>query len=206
MLYDLIEAGNFMESRLGLRSSITYGDKILRSNLGNDFMRDFTVTGETVNLAARLEHMTIQELRMHNKMYFKDSIERFPEISQLVAVTGHSDDLNPETRSVIQRFTLFQNISSNLEFLEKVRFDVRFNHAYYRQLREYLLSLGCRQLQADRSESFGYESFEVGGIILRFYFMFFNPKGFMEYERIWILALSPQDLRTLRGTEWGKAV
>jgi len=90
-LYELIRDGEFADSNLGLRSGITYGTELLRSDLGNEILRDFTVTGETVNLAARLEHISIQELIIHNRMYFgKATLRDFPisaNSSQLTAVT-----------------------------------------------------------------------------------------------------------------------
>ena len=52
------EQRGFAESKLGLRSGVTYGSQISRANLGNEALRDFTVTGGTVNLAARLEHIS----------------------------------------------------------------------------------------------------------------------------------------------------
>ena len=86
ILYTMISEQGFIASNLGLRSGVTYGKHILRSNLGNELVRDFTVTGETVNLAARLEHISIQELVIHNQMYFENSIERFPQIRELLSI------------------------------------------------------------------------------------------------------------------------
>ncbi|PID73747.1 MAG: hypothetical protein CSB33_02260 [Desulfobacterales bacterium] len=199
VLCDLIETGGFLESRLGLRNSITWGEQILRSNLGNDFMRDFTVTGETVNLAARLEHITIHELQLHNQVYFKDAIDRFQEVSQLVSVLGGQEGLNPQTQDVIRRFNLFQNLCSNLEELETVRFDIRFNESYYGRVKQFLQAAGAEQKNPEYSDIYGYEEYEIRSRHLKFYYTYYNPKGFADYERIWILPLEPVILRYLKG-------
>lgn len=197
ILYDLIRREGFEQSRLGLRSGVTLGEQILRSNLGNEFVRDFTVTGETVNLAARLEHISIHELRLHNEMYFGDAIERFPKISRLIAVSGDNQALNAETRSVVEKYTLYQNIDSNLQKLDKARFDIRFNQPFYYEIRAHLESRGYLVLNAATSELHGYEEYEVDGHSMKFYFMNYNPKGFANFERIWMLPLEPELLRAL---------
>ena len=197
-LSELILQGGFGDSNLVLRSGITYGTELLRSNLGNEILRDFTVTGETVNLAARLEHISIQELIIHNKMYFGKAIERFPHISKLISIDGCYKNLSPETRAVIRDFTLYQNIVSNLEKLEKAKFDIRSNQHFYLRLRGYLEDMGYAVLNGDTSEMYGYEEYDVGGFDLRFYFSYYNPKGFRDYEKIWIL---PLDFHTLEHFE-----
>ncbi len=193
-LYELIVDGGLTESRLGLRSGVTYGSQLLRSNLGNEILRDFTVTGESVNLAARLEHISAHELIIHNKMYFKRSIERFPQISELIAIDGCQKNISPETESIIRDFTLYQNILSNLEKLETVKFDIRSNQRFYTILRTLLQEKGYPILNTDTSEIYGYEEYDIRGFCLRFYFSHYNPKGFANYEKIWIV---PLDLKTL---------
>jgi len=193
-LYELIVDGALTESRLGLRSGVTYGSQLLRSNLGNEILRDFTVTGESVNLAARLEHISAHELIIHNKMYFKRSIERFPQISELIAIDGCQKNISPETESIIRDFTLYQNILSNLEKLETVKFDIRSNQRFYTILRTHLQEKGYPILNTDTSEIYGYEEYDIRGFCLRFYFSHYNPKGFANYEKIWIV---PLDLKTL---------
>ncbi|RLC03895.1 MAG: hypothetical protein DRI57_28740 [Deltaproteobacteria bacterium] len=193
-LYELIVDGSLTESRLGLRSGVTYGSQLLRSNLGNEILRDFTVTGESVNLAARLEHISAHELIIHNKMYFKRSIERFPQISELIAIDGCQKNISPETENIIRDFTLYQNILSNLEKLETVKFDIRSNQRFYTILRTLLQEKGYPILNTDTSEIYGYEEYDIRGFCLRFYFSHYNPKGFANYEKIWIV---PLDLKTL---------
>ncbi|QTA81342.1 nucleotide cyclase domain-containing protein [Desulfonema limicola] len=188
-MYKLIIDNSLKDSNLGLRSGVTYGSQILRSNLGNDFVRDFTVTGETVNLAARLEHISIHELKLHNKMYFQNTIDRFSEISRLVSVCKDEHKLNPETFEVIQQFTLYQNIRSNLEKLDKARFDIRFNQAFYLKIKDHFKKKGFPVLNPEMSEIHGYEEYEVNNFKLKFYFLYYNPKGFSSFERIRILPI-----------------
>ncbi|MDM8514627.1 adenylate/guanylate cyclase domain-containing protein [Desulfobacterales bacterium HSG16] len=194
VLLKLIKAENLEQSKLGLRSGVTYGNQILRSNLGNEIVRDFTVTGETVNLAARLEHISIQELIIHNKMYFERSIERFPQISELLSSGGNRYNLNPETQAIIRDFTLFQNIYSNLERLENARFDIRMNQDFYSKLRNYMEKKGFKVLNPNTSAKYGYEEYAIDEFNIRFYFSYYNPKGFKKYERIWILPLETEVL------------
>ncbi len=197
ILSGLIERSGLTHSRLGLRSGVTYGDQILRSNLGNEIVRDFTVTGETVNLAARLEHISIRELVHHNEAYFKRCAARFPQISELIAIGEANDNLNPETRRVVNDFALYQNITSNLERLESVRFDIRCNQTYYFKLREHFQEKGFPLLNPDTARLYGYEEYDVLGFSLKFYYSYYNPKGFSDYETIWILPLSGETLRDL---------
>ncbi len=194
ILYDLIRKQGLEGSRLGLRSGVTYGDQILRSNLGNEFVRDFTVTGETVNLAARLEHISIHELKLHNDIYFQDTIDRFPKISRLVSICDDRSSLNEETLSVIEAFTLYQNIHSNLAFLADARFDIRMNQPFYLKLKEHLQQKGFERVNPDTARRHGYDEYEVDGFRLRFYFMYYNPKGFNAFEAIRILPLTPDVL------------
>ncbi len=196
-LFRIISDAGVTDSKLGLRSGITYGSQLLRSNLGNEILRDFTVTGGTVNLAARLEHISIQELVIHNKMYFQKAIERFPQIRDLIVIEGCYKHLSPETRVIIQDFTLYQNILSNLERLEKVKFDIRSNQDFYLRLRRQLEKKGCQLLNRDTSEMYGYEEYDIEGFRLTFYFSYYNPKGFNQYEKIWILPLETETLRHL---------
>lgn len=193
-LHELILEGGLTESKLGLRSGITYGNQLLRSNLGNEILRDFTVTGDTVNLAARLEHISVHELIVHNKVYFKRSIERFSQISELIAIDGCQKNISPETENIIRDFTLYQNILSNLEKLETAKFDIRSNQRFYTILRNYLNVMGYQILNTDTSEIYGYEEYDISGFCLRFYFSHYNPKGFANYEKIWILPLDVEVL------------
>jgi class 3 adenylate cyclase len=197
VLYQITVKAGYEQSNLGLRSGMTYGDQILRSNLGNEIVRDFTVTGETVNLAARLEHITMPELIIHNQNYFRKAIERFPHIKELLAVTGDRASLNPETQTIINDFTVYQNTVSNLETLEQIKFDIRFNEAFYERLRKHLLDKGYEFLNSDTASLYGYEQFSIEGFDLRFYFSYYNPKGFSQYEKIWILPLEPEILINL---------
>lgn len=197
ILHGLIREGNVADTRLGLRSGVTYGDQILRSNLGNEFVRDFTVTGETVNLAARLEHISIHELKLHNQMYFRRTLDRFPEIRQLLSVTPDRESLNDETRRVIRDFTLFQNIASNLELLELARFDIRMNGDFYQRLRRRLVRNGFAVQNPGAADLHGYERFRGDGFELAVYSLYYNPKGFAGFEKIWILPLDPGLLETL---------
>ncbi len=197
ILNELIAAGEIGDTQLGLRSGVTYGDQVLRSNLGNDFVRDFTVTGETVNLAARLEHISIQELKLHNQMYFRRTLDRFPEIRQLLSVTPDREGLNAETRRVIRDFTLFQNIASNLDLLERARFDIRMNTDFYDRIRRHLLRNGYVLENPQAAEMHGYERFQGRGVAFAFYALYYNPKGFAGFEKIWILPLDPALLSAL---------
>lgn len=194
ILYGLIQESGLDNSRLGLRSGVTHGPQILRSNLGNEIVRDFTVTGETVNLAARLEHISIHELILHNRNYFKNAIQRFGDVCELIGIRGDSKSLNPETLEVVDAYTLYQNIHSNLETLEKARFDIRFNDEFYGILREWLMEKGFPLLNADVAQVHGYEAFDVDGISLKFYYSFYNPKGFAAYKTIWILPVETEML------------
>ena len=199
VLYEIVSADErFKNSKLGLRSGVTYGDEILRSNLGNEIVRDFTVTGATVNLAARLEHISIPELVIHNQAYFEKIIERFPQISELISIGENYQNLNQETQAVIRKFTLYQNILSNLEKLGKVKFDIRFNDSFYAKFREHLERKNYKKLLDDEtSEIYGYEAYDVEGHEFKFYFSFYNPKGFREYKRIWLLPLEEKTLQEL---------
>ncbi len=201
VLNGLIEASGLTGADLGLRSGATYGDQILRSNLGNEIVRDFTVTGETVNLAARLEHITIHELILHNSSYFEKAIERFPKICDLLSIGQCSNNLNPETQAVVDNFTLYQNVHSNLEHLSRARFDIRCNETYYRMLKAHLIQRGFTHHNPEKAQTFGYEEMVSEGFDLKFYLSYYNPKGFTGYERIWILPLEP-DL--LKGLDVGK--
>jgi len=194
ILYGLIREAGLENSRLGLRSGVTYGPQILRSNLGNEIVRDFTVTGETVNLAARLEHISIHELILHNRNYFKNAVQRFGDICELIGIRGDSGSLNPETRNVVDAYTLYQNIHSNLETLEKARFDIRFNDDFYSILRERLIEKGFPVLNAEVAQVHGYEEFDVDGLPLKFYYAFYNPKGFAAYKIIWVLPVETEML------------
>jgi class 3 adenylate cyclase len=191
------ERKGFAKSKLGLRSGVTYGEQISRVNLGNDVLRDFTVTGGTVNLAARLEHFSIQELIIHNDAYFERVRERFPQISSLISIGENSQDLNPETDTIIKSFTLYQNILSNLDRLEKAKFDIRFNNRFYVKLRKYLEESGYKLQNPETSELYGYEEYDLEGFKFKFYFSYYNPKGFAEYKRVWILPLEPETLNNL---------
>jgi hypothetical protein len=197
ILDGLIREGEIADTRLGLRSGVTYGDQILRSNLGNEFVRDFTVTGETVNLAARLEHISIHELKLHNQMYFRRTLERFPEIRQLLSVTPDRESLNDETRRILRDYTLFQNIASNLELLERARFDIRMNADFYERLRRRLIRDGYEIGNAETADLHGYEHFRGQGFELSVYALYYNPKGFAGFERIWILPLASDLLEAL---------
>lgn len=197
ILLDILSKNKMFDTNLGLRSGATFGNEILRSNLGNELVRDFTVTGETVNLAARLEHISITELVMHNKTYFSRVIKRYEQIQSLMSLNGCSDNMNPETRSIVKDYTLFQNIYTNLEHLSTVRFDIRFNEEYYLILRKHLLNKGYKLLNEDTSQIYGYEEFEIENHIFRFYFLYYNPKGFNNFEKIWILPIKPETLKKL---------
>jgi len=195
VLLEILIKEGYIGSKLGLRSGVTFGNEILRSNLGNEIVRDFTVTGETVNLAARLEHISATELIMHNREYFNIAIERFPQISELLSISGNFKNLNPETKTIIKDFTLYQNIISNLEKLENIRFDIRLNQEFYLKLKEFMATKGYEVLNKDVSDIYGYEEYEVDGFNLKFYFSYYNPKGFSKYEKIWILPLSIEMLK-----------
>lgn len=194
-LSELIAIGGWTDAKLGLRSGVAYGSRLLRSNLGNEILRDFTVTGETVNLAARLEHISIRELFAHNRAYFKKSVERFPQISQIIQIKECCENLSPETEAIAREFTLYQNILSNLEKLETAKFDIRSNQNFYFILRTYLEKKGYKILNPQTSEMYGYEEYDIKGFHLRFYFSYYNPKGFNNYEKIWILPLESEILK-----------
>ncbi len=196
-LYRILEKNGMEKSSLGLRSGVSYGEQILRSNLGNEIVRDFTVTGETVNLAARLEHISINELILHNNDYFSSCIKRFPEIYSILSIKGNYDNLSPETKLIIRDYTLYQNIISNLERLEKIRFDIRMNQYFYLILKNHLQNKGYLFTNKERSLTYGYEEFEVEGFSMRFYYSYYNPKGFSRYEKIWILPLTKDLLNDL---------
>jgi len=199
VLFEIIQEHGYLNSKLGLRSGLTYGSHILRSNLGNEIVRDFTVTGETVNLAARLEHISIQELIINNQMYFKDCIDRFPHIRQLVSIEENYPNLNTETRNVVQQFSLYQNLISNLEKLKEVKFDIRFNQRFYFKLREHFINVKRYPLLNEKTAHIhGFEEFNVEGFNLRFYFSYYNPKGFSDFEKIWILPFEFEVLENLK--------
>lgn len=197
VLHELMVEHGFTDSNLGLRSGLTYGDHILRSNLGNEIVRDFTVTGETVNLAARLEHISVQELIIHNQQYFARAIARFPQISDLITLDGSYDNLNAETKGIIQKFTLYQNIYSNFKILAEAKYDIRFNQGFYQKLRHHLLHRGYQLINRDVAETYGCETFLVDGFQLDFYFSYYKPKGFSGFEKMWILPLKPEVLSNL---------
>lgn len=197
VLYELTIEQGFEASGLGLRSGVTYGDQVLRSNLGNEIVRDFTVTGGTVNLAARLEHTSIRELAYHNKTYFERARERFSQISEITSIRGNYENLNPETKTIIQDFTLYQNICSNLEKLEKIKYDIRLNQSFYSKLRDYFKHNGYEVINPETSEMYGYEEYHIEDCTLQFYFSYYNPKGFQQYEKIWILPLEVDTLQHL---------
>lgn len=189
VLYNLLVKEKLINTNLGLRSGVSYGTQILRSNLGNEIVRDFTVTGETVNLAARLEHISMHELILHNKSYFESTIEKFPEISKIVSVSNTTNNLNPYTNKVIEDYTLYQNILANIEELQKVRFDIRMNEKFYEKLRIHLENKGYKISNIDTKNIYGYEEFNIKGTSLRFYYLYYKPKGFSGYKRTWILPL-----------------
>jgi len=233
----ILKEEGFKNSNLGLRSGVTYGEQILRSNLGNEILRDFTVTGETVNLAARLEHISIPELIIHNQAYFEKAIARYPKIREILEIGGIDQILNSEAESdqilspeaesdqilspeagnnqilnadeknnrilnsasldIIRKYTLYHNIISNLQELEKVKFDIRFNDRFYSKLREHLEKKYEKLLNKETSKIYGYEGFRVEGYELKFYFSYYNPKGFSDYKRIWILPLEGKLLKEL---------
>lgn len=198
VLQDIIATEDeFTRSKLGLRSGLTYGNQILRSNLGNEIVRDFTVTGDTVNLAARLEHISISELIIHNQMYFEKAIERFPQISELIAIGENFQNLNRETQAIMRQYTLYQNIISNLEKLQHVKFDIRCNEPFYNIFKTLLEQKGYKQLNPEKSEIYGYEEFDIEGFQFTFYFSYYNPKGFSDFKRIWILPVEIETLQNL---------
>ena len=196
VLHELVSQDeHFKNSKLGLRSGVTYGGQILRSNLGNEIVRDFTVTGETVNLAARLEHISMPELIIHNQLYFEDAIDRFPQIRELISIGQNYQNLNHETETIVRDFTLYQNILSNLKKLDKVKFDIRFNDDFYLKLQEHFKHKNYQSLiDAEKSEIYGYEAYDIEGYEFKFYFSYYNPKGFREYKRIWILPIEESTL------------
>jgi len=189
VLLQLLENENLEDSHLGLRSGVSYGTQILRSNLGNELVRDFTVTGETVNLAARLEHFSFNELKIHNAEYFHECIERIPDIERMVMMVGDQNKFNPETRRIIHEYTQYQNIITNLEKLSKVRFDVRLNDNFYQELKAHFVSRGYTFKNPETADTYGFEHYEIEGFDFYFYFSYYNPKGFVNYEKIWIAPL-----------------
>ncbi len=191
VLYTLLQNNKMENTKLGLRSGVAHGRQILRSNLGNEIVRDFTVTGETVNLAARLEHISIQELILNNERYFENTINRFPQISELLNVMKDFENLNPETEFILDNYTLYQNIMSNLQLLAKARFDIRINDSYYNFLKDFFIKKGYKspEINEKKRNIHGYEEFIIEGYSLKFYFSFYQPKGFQNYEKIWILPL-----------------
>lgn len=197
VLHQLIVEQGFTSSNLGLRSGVTYGSHILRSNLGNEIVRDFTVTGRSVNLAARLEHISTQELILHNQDYFRVAVDRFPQVSQLMSLKQNYKKLNPETKRIVEKFTLYQNILSNLEKLSSVKFDIRLNQEFYDKLRQHLLAKGYSLLNKDVTNIYGYEEFQIEEFKLKFYFSYYKPKGFSGFEKMWILPLSIDVLEEL---------
>jgi len=197
VLLELLEAENLEDSHLGLRSGVSYGKEILRSNLGNELVRDFTVTGETVNLAARLEHFSFNELKIHNADYFDECIERIPDIERMVLMVDDKTQFNPETRRIIQEYTKYQNIVTNLEVLSKVRFDIRLNDDFYQDLKGNLIERGYTFVNPETADTYGFEHFEIEGFDFYFYFSFYNPKGFDKFEKIWIVPLEIEILENL---------
>ncbi len=219
MFYAILVKHGFDNTKLGLRCGTAYGDQILRSNLGNEFVRDFTVTGEKVNLASRLESISISELIVHNQVYFAEAIERFPQINRIIevnqaainlglleegsraavqndkatpkigAVTQANIDINPETMALVRDYTYYQNILTNLESLNKVKFDLRMNDEFYHRFCQHLMGKGYKWLNPETSVSHGYDAFQIGERELRFYMSYYNPKGFLGYQIIWILPL-----------------
>jgi class 3 adenylate cyclase len=230
MFYAILVKNGFDNAKLGLRCGTAYGDQILRSNLGNEFVRDFTVTGEKVNLASRLESISISELIIHNQLYFAEAIERFPKINQIIEINqlyinagkpGHeadrahpahpahnlnlqadindtnmlevvteaNRDINPETMALVRDYTYYQNILTNLESLNKVKFDLRMNDEFYHRFCQHLMGKGYKWLNPETSVSHGYDAFKIGERELRFYMSYYNPKGFLGYQIIWILPL-----------------
>lgn len=193
VLLNILQSLGLSESKLGLRSGVTFGENILRSNLGNDIVRDFTVTGEAVNLAARLEHFSIQELVINLKKYFSKEIERFPRISELLKVI-QPESINEESKELIQKYTLYQNILSNLDVLENARFDIRMNHTFYEKLSEHLISKGYTILNSNSSDLYGYDEYNLEGFTIKAYYSFYNPKGFNKFEKVWVIPFSEKFL------------
>ena len=121
-LYTIISTHDYIGSKPGPKKwGVTYGEHILRSNLGNELVRDFTVYrrdrksgGPGWNISPS------RNCFIHNQMYFENSIERFPQIRGLLSIDINQKNLNPESTAIIQDFTLYQNILSNLQKLEKV--------------------------------------------------------------------------------------
>ncbi|MCP5498079.1 MAG: hypothetical protein H7A23_26280 [Leptospiraceae bacterium] len=198
ILNQLLIKNNMKDSILGLRSGISFGKQILRSNLGNEIVRDFTVTGEDVNLAARLEHISIYELMINNKKYFDRAINRFPEIRALVSLAGNFEKLNPQTKKIIEEYTIYENIISNLEKLEKVRFDIRINESFYERLKVHFEKKGFKLTNKENSHIMGFEEYETkSGYKFQFYFCYYNPKGFSDFQRMWILPIETEMLEKI---------
>lgn len=191
-LYNILTKNDMEDSILGLRSGVSFGQQILRSNLGNDIVRDFTVTGEDVNLAARMEHISIYELMIHNKRYFEKAINRFPEIRALLSIDGNLNNLNPQTKLIIDEYTVYENIISNLEKLDKARFDIRMNGGFYEKLTYHLKSKGYNITNKENADIMGFEEYEISGLKLQFYFCYYNPKGFSNFQKMWILPIETE--------------
>ncbi len=126
---------------------------------------------------------------MHNKIYFEKAIERFPQISELIAIDGNDSRLNPKAKAIIHDFALYQNILSNMQKLDKIKFDIRLNQTFYSKLRKHLEKKGYGLLNQDTAELYGYDEYNIQGVKLTFYFSYYNPKGFGNFEKIWILPL-----------------
>jgi class 3 adenylate cyclase len=197
VLLDLLKESDLLNSELGLRSGVSYGREILRSNLGNEIVRDFTVTGETVNFAARLEHFSINDLKLNNMEFFKTAINRYPQISEVSSVLKSLKNFNPETRKIIQDYVLYQNITSNLEKLEDTRFDIRFNQDYYSMLKEYILKKGYKLTNPETCNLYGFDEYDISGFRFRFYFSYFHAKGFNAFEKVYILPISIDLLQSI---------
>lgn len=193
-LYTLLENENMQQSSLGLRSGIAFGDQILRSNLGNDIVRDFTVTGETVNLAARLEHISIEELIIQNSTYFENTIKRFNELSKILEISNENN-LNEEGNNAILRYTKYQNIITNLHNINNERFDIRLNNNFYQLFKEVLLIEGFTTTDDQDNVLNGYEMFTKDNTELKIYYSYYKPKGFNDFEKIWIMPLPVKILK-----------
>lgn len=126
---------------------------------------------------------------MHNKMYFERAVDKYPQIKELVYTYGGYENLNEENKAIIREFTIYQNMVSNLDKLEKIRFDIRMNEAFYFKLRDYIEKKGFSLLNRDSADMHGYETYHIGDFDLKFYFSYYNPKGFGKFERIWILPI-----------------
>ena len=67
---------------------------------------------------------------------------------------------------------------------------------FYRKLRTHLLNRGYHLLNKDMAGIYGYEEFDIEGFTLKFYFSYYNPKGFSTFEKMWIL---PLEIDVLQG-------